>query len=143
MSNRGYSVQRDISAPPDRVWALLADSETWVDWNPTVTRIEGPIRAGGTVELVSTVNPKRTFKLRVTEIDAPNRMVWADGMPLGLFTGTRTYLVEPVGDGSASRFVMTERYTGPLAPLVTRAIPDLSDSFEQFADGLKAGAEAD
>ena len=32
-------------------------------------------------------------------------------------------------------------FTGPLAPLITRVIPDLSDAFEQFADGLRAAAE--
>ncbi len=36
---------------------------------------------------------------------------------------------------------MDEVYSGPLAPLITKAIPDLTDSFAQFADGLKAAAE--
>ncbi len=135
-----YHVERDINAAPEAVWALLADATTWTDWNPTVISLKGPITQGQKVELVSTVNPKRTFKLTVEELSAPSRMVWADGMPLGLFTGRRTYTVTPVGEGS--RFAMTEAYTGPMAPLITRAIPDLSESFEQFADGLKKGAEA-
>ena len=37
---------------------------------------------------------------------------------------------------------MEEVFSGPLAPLITRVIPDLSASFEQFADGVKAAAEA-
>jgi hypothetical protein len=37
---------------------------------------------------------------------------------------------------------MEEVYSGPLAPLITRAIPDLTDSFAQFAEGLRAAAEA-
>ena len=32
--------------------------------------------------------------------------------------------------------------TGALAGLFTKAIPDMSDSFELFADGLKAAAES-
>ena len=135
-----YHVSRSISAPIDEVWALLTDSTTYDDWNPAVISIEGHIRAGEPISLVSIVNPKRSFNLKVTEMDAPNRMVWSDGMPLGLFRGDRTYeLVQ--GDGSTT-FSMTEEYTGPLAPLITKTIPDMTDSFDQFADGLKAAAEA-
>jgi hypothetical protein len=36
---------------------------------------------------------------------------------------------------------MTEVYSGPLAGLITRAIPDQTESFHQFGDGLKAAAE--
>ncbi len=38
---------------------------------------------------------------------------------------------------------MEEVYSGPLAPLITKAIPDLTESFDQFADGLKQAAATD
>ena len=82
---------------------------------------------------------ERTFSLTVTSMRAPARMVWSDGMPLGLFRGVRTYRLDPAGSGTA--FSMTEEFSGPLAGLITKAIPDLSESFNQFADGLKAAAE--
>ncbi|MEM7341541.1 MAG: SRPBCC domain-containing protein [Actinomycetota bacterium] len=135
-----YHVERTIGATPERVWGLLTDADSWMEWNPTIVRIVGPIRQGHKVELVSTVNPKRTFKLTVDEISAPRRMVWSDGMPFGLFAGTRTYEVEPVESGT--RFTMREVYTGLMAPLITRSIPDMTDSFTEFADGLKNAAEA-
>jgi hypothetical protein len=59
--------------------------------------------------------------------------------PFGLFKGERTYLVE--ADGAGSVFSMTEVYTGPLAGLITKTIPDMTDSFDKFADGLKTAAE--
>lgn len=135
-----YHVQRHINADPQTVWNLLTDAESYADWNPAVIQIKGPITVGNKVELVSIVNPKRTFKLNVTEMDAPNKMVWSDGMPLGLFKGERTYLLE--GQDGGTEFSMTEEYTGLLAPLITKSIPDMTDSFTQFADGLKQGAEA-
>lgn len=61
-------------------------------------------------------------------------------MPLGLFRGVRTFEVAPRVDGS-SDFTMTEVYSGLWAPLITKSIPDMTDSFEMFADGLKAAAE--
>ena len=134
-----YHVSRSIAAPVEAAWNLLTDASSYADWNPAVVSIEGLIVAGKAVRLVSIVNPKRTFKLKVVALEAPHRMVWASGMPLGLFTGERTYLLEP--DGSGCRFSMTEEYSGPLAGLIPRSIPDMTDLFEAFADGLKEGAE--
>ena len=136
-----YHVERRIDAPPERVWALLTDAAGYREWNKAVISIEGPIAPGQTVSLVSTANPKRTFKLHVTEMTPPNRMVWSDGMPLGLFKGERTYLVQP--REGVTHFEMTEEYTGVLAGLFTKAIPDLTESFDLFADGLRTAAEAD
>ena len=135
-----YHVERRIDAPPERVWAILTDASKYRDWNSAVVSIEGTIATGNTISLVSTANPKRTFKLRITEMAAPNRMAWSDGMPLGLFRGERTYLVQP--REGVTHFEMTEVYTGLLAGLFTKAIPDLTESFNLFADSLKAAAEA-
>jgi len=135
-----YSATRTIDAAPERIWALLTDSAGYPAWNPAVLSVDGDIAPGNMIKLVSIVNPKRAFKLTVTEFDAPHRMVWADGMPLGLFKGERTYTLRPAGKG-LTEFRMEEVFSGPLAPLITKAIPDMTDSFEQFADGLKIAAE--
>jgi hypothetical protein len=89
--------------------------------------------------LVSAVSPGRTFVLKVTTVEPPSRLVWSGGMPLGLFTGTRTFLIESAGTGC--RFSMSEVYTGPMSGLIFKSIPDLTDSFTQFADGLKTASE--
>ncbi|MEM8708446.1 MAG: SRPBCC domain-containing protein [Actinomycetota bacterium] len=137
---RRYAVERTIAASPERVWRLLTDARGYPSWNPAVVSLVGPIASGTTIELVSTVNPKRTFRLTVAELAPPSRMVWTDGMPLGLFTGTRTYSL--TATGGQTHFSMVEEFTGPLAGLITRMIPDLTESFEQFADGLQTAAEA-
>jgi len=135
-----YEVSRSIAAPPERVWALLTDSGGYTGWNPAVVSLEGPIELGRKLRLVSVVNPKRTFTPKVTALEPSRRMVWSDGMPLGLFKGERTYTLSPVGDGT--EFAMRETFTGLLAPMITKAIPDMTESFGQFAEGLKRAAEA-
>ena len=67
-----YHVSRHIDAPVERVWALLTDASSYRAWNRAVVSIEGPIAKGATISLVSIVNPKRTFKLKVTEMTPPN-----------------------------------------------------------------------
>ena len=134
-----FEVVTDIAAPRDKVWSLLTDADSYARWNRSVVSITGPIAKGETISLVSTLDPKRTFKLHVTEMSAPERMVWSDGMPLGLFRGVRTFRLETVDGGT--RFSMVEEYSGPLAGLITRMIPDMNESFQTYADGLKAAAE--
>ncbi len=140
MGARRYEIRRNIDAPATTVWGLLTNADSYAHWNEAVVSIEGPIRQGRRIRLVSVADPKRTFKLHVDEMVEPTRMVWSDGMPLGLFTGRRTYTITDAGAGR-SEFSMTEEFTGLLAALITKAIPDLTESFELFADSLKAVAE--
>ena len=136
-----FHAARRIEALPDRVWALLVDLPSWRVWNPTVASIEGDVTPGGTVRLVAAVNQQRTFVLGVTELVPAQRMVWASGLPMGLFRGVRTYSLAPVVGELGTDFAMTEVYTGALAGLIGRSIPDLGPSFEAFADALQAAAE--
>jgi len=46
---RQYSVIRTIDAPPDVVCTLLTDATGYLNWNPAVISIEGPIAAGATI----------------------------------------------------------------------------------------------
>ena len=141
MSAPRFRAARRIAAAPDRVWALLVDLPSWSAWNPTIVSVEGDVTPGGTVRLVATVNRQRTFALRVTELVPPQRMVWASGMPLGLFRGVRTYALAPAAGDAGTDFAMTEVYSGALAGLIGPSIPDLGPSFEAFADALKGAAE--
>ena len=86
------------------------------------------------------LTPTRELCIQVTEFAPGERMVWSGGMPLGLFKGVRTFTL--AADGAATRFTMREEYTGPMLPLIWRSMPDLQPSFDQFASGLKARAEA-
>jgi uncharacterized protein YndB with AHSA1/START domain len=140
MSGRTTTVRRHIEAPPETVWALLTDADSYDAWNDAVVSLEGPIETGSTIKLVSVVNPDRTFKLKVAEMDSPRHMVWSDGMPLGLFKGERTFKLASVGGGT--EFTMTEVFSGLMAGLIVKSIPDMTESFNQFADGLKAAAES-
>lgn len=135
-----YAVRRTIHAGPDPIWKLLTDPGGYPAWNPAVVSIDGRIEVGQKIKLVSAVNPGRAFTLMVSAMEEPRLMVWSSGMPLGLFRGVRTYALDPQGD--STDFSMQEVFSGPLAPLITKSIPDMTDSFAQFADGLKAAAES-
>jgi len=136
-----YSVRRTIATEPQTIWELLTDAAGYPGWNPAVISIDGNIAPGERIALTSIVNPNRQFKLNVSDVSAPNHMVWSDSMPLGLFKGVRTFEITSNGDGT-SDFSMVEEFSGLMEPLISRSIPDQTESFEQFADGLKAAAES-
>jgi uncharacterized protein YndB with AHSA1/START domain len=136
---RAYEANSFIEAPPERVWLVLTDAAAWPDWDSGVTRVEGRIALGEKVSVTVAANPGRSFPVKVAQLDSPERMVFLGGMPAGLFTGRRTYTL--AAEGTGTRFTMREEYTGPLAGMFFRSIPDLGPSFRRFADGLKHRAE--
>lgn len=129
-----------IQADREAIWRILTDAPGYPSWTSTVSRVDGRIALGEKVTVHAKVAPGRAFPVDVVAFDAPNRMVWRGGMPLGLFKGERTYALRPAGAGSVE-FTMQEAYAGWLAPLITKSIPDLQPAFDEFAACLKARAE--
>jgi hypothetical protein len=136
---RFYEASSLIDARPEQIWPILTDVGAWPDWDSGVTNVAGRVALGEKLTISAEVSPGRTFPVEVVQLDAPRQMVVRGGMPLGLFTGQRSYTLE--GEGSGTRFTMREEYTGPLAGMIFKKIPDLGPSFRQFAEGLKRRAE--
>ncbi len=129
-----------IHATRERIWSILTDAERYPSWNTTVDRVEGRIRPGEKIKLYVKLSPGRAFPVTVTEFVASAKMVWSGGMPLGLFTGERTFSLTQVSP-EAVEFSMTEVYSGLLSPLIEGSLPDMQPAFEEFALGLKRCAE--
>ncbi len=134
-----FEIEKRIAAAPQVLWGILTNKGKLLSGGFGVLKFEGDISLGRSIKLWSEVSPNRAFPLRVTTFDAPHRMVWEGGMPLGLFKGVRRFEITP--DGIGSRFVMREDYTGLLKGLIGKSIPDLNPSFEKFAAALKRVAE--
>lgn len=131
--SRETTVSVNIEADPSIVWALLIHASDVPRWNSTVTSLKGEIKEGETVELKSTLDEKRTFKLKVKELVPEKRLVWGDNM------GSRVYTLDKSSGGVL--FTMSEKIGGPLFPLFAKYIPSFDESFEQFARDLKKEAE--
>ena len=136
---KSFATRTTIQATPDAIWRLLTDGPGHPAWNTTVTRVDGRVALGEKVTVHAAIAPGRAFPVKVVAFEPPTRMVWSGGMPLGLFKGSG-----PTSCGHAARvwnLRCARRYTGLLAPLVTRSIPDLQPAFDEFAACLKARAE--
>jgi len=132
--SRETSVSVDVQADPSVVWSLLTNAADIPRWNSTVVSLEGSIKEGETLQLRSTLDENRTFKLKVKEIQPEKRLVWGDSQ------GERVYQLSQ-NEGGGVTFSMTEKIGGLMFPLFSRFIPDFDASFEQYAADLKKEAE--
>jgi hypothetical protein len=136
-----YETEIDIAATPDTVWAILTDAGAYASWNSAVDRIEGTIEPGATVTVYTSADPEHAYPVKVSTFEAPRKLVWGGGMPLGLFKGVRTFDLEPGEDSTVTKFKMREEYTGPMLGMIWKQMPDLGPAFEEFARSLKTRAE--
>jgi uncharacterized protein YndB with AHSA1/START domain len=132
--SRETTISIDIRADKSIIWALLTNASDYPRWNSTVISIDGSITKGGKIQIKSTLDPKRVFKLSVKEFEADNQLVWGDAM------GKRVYTLKSIGNG-LTNFAMNEKIGGPIFPLFAKMIPPFDKSFEQFANDLKKEAE--
>lgn len=128
-----------IAAEPSRVWAALTNAAGMVRGDMGILRLDGVIAPGKHIRLWSEASPGRAFDLRVRVFDPPRTMTWEGGMPFGLFKGVRTFTLAPEANGV--RFHMQEVFSGAMAGVIVKSIPDLTPSFEKFGAGLKKLAE--
>jgi uncharacterized protein YndB with AHSA1/START domain len=140
MSEHAFEASATIDAAPEAVWRILTDAAAYPTWDSGVVSVDGTIGPGNTITVHAAINPGRSFPVKVTDFEAPSKMKWTGGMPMGLFVGERTFTLTASGDGGTV-FDMREEYHGPFTAMIWGSIPDLQPSFEQFANGLKARAE--
>jgi hypothetical protein len=135
-----FRASTTIKASPKQIWAILTNGAAYPEWEPNTVRIDGQIAPGEKLTAWSKLSPGRAFPVRVTEFVPEHKMTWSGGMPLGLFTGERSFVLTPQGNG-ATEFTLREVFSGPLLGLIGRSLPDLNTAFAQFAASLKSRAE--
>jgi len=136
-----FQAAATINASPEAVWSILIDASAYPSFDPYCDKIEGEIALGEKIKAFSKLSPGRAFPVKVTEFEPGKRMVWAGGMPLGLFKGERTFSLNPSENGTV-HFDMREVFSGPMLALIGKSLPDMTEPFQKFAEGLKAKAEA-
>ena len=128
-----------INAPAEKIWALLADIESWPKWNPNVTHAKrtGKTQDGDTffwkaggVELHSTL----------TEARLPESLVW-NGRGLGLFA-VHSWILRPDKKGGVT-VITTESLEGwptRVLPFLWRKM--LDNVLKNWLKNLKTAAES-
>ena len=123
----------EIEAPPDAVWAQLADLGGYAEWNPFITRAEGTARAGERLSLRMQPSGGRAMTIRptVTTAATGSTFEWLGhlGVP-GVFDGRHRFELTPTPAGT--RLVQSESFRGLLVRPLRRSLDT----------GTRAGFEA-
>ncbi|MGV8839387.1 MAG: hypothetical protein ACWA6X_03680 [Bauldia sp.] len=151
------AAETTISAAPETVWEILADTDGYSSFDPGIARvIGGPLtperfvpeigRNGGEVRLrpvrlmvYSVEDGDRGRLFRVTEYGPPRWMVWTERATFGLVVRRRSFLLEAGRSGTLFR--IAQDTTGRLARFAERWEPQLDAAFRRFCAGLRDMAE--
>ena len=89
----------DIAAPPEVVWAYLADIASWAEWDPdiaSVDQIRGTIEGGSfSVQMTTGLRGRITF---VSAVPA-RRSVWDAALVGGLIRAQGAFILTPLDEG--------------------------------------------
>lgn len=138
---REIRTEIEIDAAPELVWEVLADLDSYGEWNPHVTHARGDLREGESIEItVDRIGDKpRTMTVRVSAVDPPRRFQWVGTVgSKWLFEGQHTFDLHSLDDGR-SLIVNHEQVSGLLTPLVLSENPERD--YERMNRALKDRVE--
>jgi uncharacterized protein YndB with AHSA1/START domain len=136
-----YTSTSMIRASQGAVWALLTDGAGYREWNPEIVQLDGRIARGEriTAHVRLGDGAVRRVPLRVSALEAPNRMEWTGGLPLGLFIGRRLFTLTACAGGVEFRLHLA--MSGLLGPLILKSVGDRQPELDSFSSALKLRCE--
>jgi hypothetical protein len=137
-----FATTTSIKAAPEVVWAILTDGPGYANWNPEIVRVDGRISLGEKIKAHVNLGGGtiRQVTVRVTALEPMRRMVWTGGLPLGLFTGRRSFSIAS-GVGSLVEFTMRLHFSGLFSSAIAKSLGNRQPDIDALAAGLKKWAE--
>ena len=133
----------EIDAPPAAVWSILADTSAYPEWNPFMSKLDGDLHPGGTLDVrIKPPNARpMSFKPTVLTAEREQELRWIGHFIVrGLLDGEHSFRIEPLGDGR-SRFIQSERFSGLLVRFVKSTLDKTELGFAEMNAALKERAE--
>ena len=132
-----------IDAPPEVVWSILTDLDSYPKWNPFITKASGSVKVGETLEIsISSPGSKPvSFKPRVKSAAKDTTFSWLGHFLFpGIFDGEHVFKI--VANERGCLFIQKENFGGILVPLAWRGIESSTRAgFVSMNNALKQRAE--
>ncbi len=134
-----------IDAPPEAVWRVLTQFETYPAWNPFIVNIQGARAEGGRLEVLirSPGGSAMTFCPTIVRWEENKELRWKGRLLVpGIFDGEHLFRIEATASGG-SRFFHGENFSGFLVPLIWKRLePKTRAGFETMNNALKTVVES-
>lgn len=131
----------EIAAAPEQVWAVLADLDSYPEWNPVFREASGQLTPGGRITIESTqpeTGHTMTVKVKVLTAEPASELRWASSV-LGLMTSEHSFILSPTGSGT--QLVQTQTYRGMFTRFPPKTINRIQASFEAINQAIRQRAE--
>ena len=128
----------EIQATPQQVWAVLADTAHYPEWNPFITSSSGQIQVGATLtNVMHDATGNTTFTPTVLVASPGRELRWIGRVPPGgIFTGVHTFTITQVRPGVVL-FTQREDFTGVAVPFYEHWLhTDTLPMFKAMNDAL-------
>ena len=126
------------------MWEVLADFDTYPQWNPLLRDMQGTLTAGSRLRV--SIRLAWWFRMVihpvVTHAEAPLSLRWKGSLIIpGMFEGVHTFEIEDVGNDRV-KLVQSETFSGLLVPIILVLILGLMRrGFEAMNVAVKKIAE--
>jgi len=110
LTTKTFRAEITIAAPPEKVWAVLMDTQSYPDWNPTFVAVSPPYALGAKISS-RVVKPDGAFidmTPTVKTLRANRELGQGGGVP-GILTYHHKWLLEPVAGGTHVRQIDVDR----------------------------------
>ena len=151
MFDRQIEESIEIVATPSEIWWQLTSFESYPEWNPFITRIEGEPAEGSVLEvkleppgmLPVVVRPK------VLRSEPERELRWVGQLGVSnIFDGEHVFIIESIGVDHC-RFIQRENFDGLLVPAglafmgrsVRRGFQQMNQALCQRAEAAHASRE--
>lgn len=110
----------DIAASPEKVWAILADINSWQEWSPIINHSSGDASMGSTLSIIM-IGEKEyqsgpEYNPIITHLEAPKALHWRAVMMMGVGL-TNDKIIELEATPAGTRVVHKELFKGMLLPM--------------------------
>jgi hypothetical protein len=140
---RTISASVDIAVSPQEVWAVLADLESYGEWNPFIRSASGQLTEGTTLTLrmVPSEGRAMTFRPRVLVAKPGVMLRWIGRLIIpGIFDGTHEFALDDLG--GHTRVAQSETFRGILIPFTGKTITRTETDFRNLNQALRQRVEA-
>lgn len=128
-----------LPAPPDQVFARIADLEAAPAWRPDVYQVERlPDRDGRMV--FREIGEHGAITMEVVERQAPARLVTRVADPAVPFAGSWTYELQPAGTGTRLTITERGRVRNPILRCISRFVIGHHATIDAYLRALAAVA---
>jgi hypothetical protein len=134
---------REIKAPKQTVWDVIADTAAYAQWNPFVPSCKSSFVVGSPIVMKVRLLPSLTITQKETiQQNRPGEfLAYGVNIPLSILSSTRQHVLTAI-DENTTRYESVFILKGALSSVVSALLKkNLTQGFSDMTDGLVARAE--